>query len=260
MSIERRSFVAVSTAVGAQWILGACRSSSAETGSQSNSQTAQRSALAPAPSGKFGEPEGSEGDVTAAEDLMREHGVIRRAIIVYREMATRLRAKADTVPSDALHKTAMLFRSFGEDYHERKLEEGRLFPALKRVSSPASDYIDVLVAQHQRGREITDYILAATLTPNLRSGAGALASGLDAFARMYEAHAAREDTVVFPAWKKTMSKKQLDEMGHEFEEIERATFDKDGFDDAVQQISAIEASLDLANLATFTAPPPPKST
>jgi hypothetical protein len=57
-----------------------------------------------------------------------------------------------------------------------------------------------------------------------------------------------------------MSKKQLDEMGHEFEEIERATFGKDGFDDAVQQISAIEASLDLANLATFMAPPPPKAT
>ena len=36
-----------------------------------------------------------EKEVGAVEDLMREHGVIRRAILVYREAATKLRAKPD---------------------------------------------------------------------------------------------------------------------------------------------------------------------
>lgn len=60
-----------------------------------------------------------------------------------------------------------------------------------------------------------------------------LAKTLDAFARMYEEHAAMEDTIVFPAWKKAMSPKELDVLGDKFENIDHKTFGKDGFDDAV---------------------------
>ena len=37
----------------------------------------------------------------------------------------------------AIARTAKLFRSFGEDYHERKLEEAYIFPAYeKRAALP----------------------------------------------------------------------------------------------------------------------------
>src|SRR5579872_7387280 len=71
-----------------------------------------------------------EPEVTAAEDLMREHGVIRRALLVYREVVPKLRQDAASVDAAALHKTAQLFRNFGEDYHERMLEEQRIFPVI----------------------------------------------------------------------------------------------------------------------------------
>ena len=76
---------------------------------------------------------------------------------------------------------------------------------------------------------------------------------------MYENHAAREDTIVFPAWKDALSEHQLDEMGEEFEEIERRQFGKDGFEDAVAQIGQIEEALGYADLARFNAPPPPRA-
>ena len=76
---------------------------------------------------------------------------------------------------------------------------------------------------------------------------------------MYEHHAAREDTVVFPAWKDTLSSRQLDEMGDTFEEIEHQQFGMDGFEDAVAQIARIEQELGSAGIAQFTAPPPPKA-
>jgi len=38
---------------------------------------------------------------------------------------------------------------------------------------------------------------------------------------MYRNHAAREDTIIFPAWKQTLTGKQLDEMNEKFEDIER---------------------------------------
>jgi hemerythrin-like domain-containing protein len=86
--------------------------------------------------------EDSEKEVSAVEDLMREHGVIRRAILVYREAAVKLRAKPSDVDPDILRRTALLFRNFGEDYHEKKLEETHIFPTIKKAGGPAVAYVD----------------------------------------------------------------------------------------------------------------------
>jgi hemerythrin superfamily protein len=80
---------------------------------------------------------------------------------------------------------------------------------------------------------------------------------MESLVRMYRPHAAREDTVIFPAWKRTMSEKQLDEIGDKFEDIEKQMFGKDGFKDAVRQISDIEKELGMADLTQFTASGPP---
>lgn len=153
-----------------------------------------------------------------------------------------------------------MFRSFGEDYHERKLEEAHIFPAVRKAGGPAAAYVDVLVAQHNRGREITEYILAVTEKGAVGAGdAEPLARIFETFVLMYQNHAAREDTIVFPAWKETLSERQLREMGDRFEDIERQTFGKDGYEDAVKQIAQIEQTLGFVDLAQFTAPPPPKA-
>ena len=73
------------------------------------------------------------GEVTASEDLMREHGVLRRALLVYSAVAIKLHANASSIAPDALQRTAKLFRAFGEEYHEKKLEEAYIFPAVKKV-------------------------------------------------------------------------------------------------------------------------------
>jgi len=193
-------------------------------------------------------------EVSATEDLMREHGVIRRVLVVYRCTALQLRTSPGSVPLEAVRDAAQLMRSFGEDYHEKQLEEAHLFPALRKAGGPASAELDTLLAQHQRGREITAFVLAAA--QKKLGDAEPLARTLEAFALMYESHAAREDTIVFPAWKKALSAKQLDEMGELFEELEHKTFGRDGFDDAVAKIEAIEQAISLTN-ASLTAPPPP---
>src|SRR6266498_2830131 len=190
---------------------------------------------------------------------MREHGILRRALLVYTAAASKLRANPASVPPDALRKTARLFRAFAEDYHEKKLEEPYIFPAVKKAGGAAASYPDILVVQHNRGREITDYILAVTQGAKLgAANAEALAKSLEGFVLMYRNHAAREDTIIFPAWKQTMTGKQLDEMNDKFEDIEHEQFGEDGFEDAVKQIAAIESSLGLADISQFTAPPPPK--
>jgi len=200
-----------------------------------------------------------EPEVTATEDLMREHGVLRRAVLVFQEVVPKLRQNAAGVDAAALQQAAKLFRTFGEDYHERMLEEQHIFPLIRKESKAMSVYADVLIEQHNRGREVTDYVLAVTNGPRISvARAEPLAKVFETFVLMYQNHAAREDTIVFPAWKRNFTDKQLDEVGDQFEDIEHKMFGKDGFEDAEKKIRKIEAELGFADLAQFTPPPPPK--
>jgi hypothetical protein len=177
---------------------------------------------------------GQEKEVGAVEDLMREHGVLRRALLVYIETVPRLRGAPGNLPLEPI--------------------------VVKKAGGAAAAYVDVLKAQHDRGREVTDYILTMAGKGSIgTSDAEPLARAFEAFVLMYQNHTAREDTVVFPAWKDALSERQLHEMGDKFEDIEHRSFGKDGFDDAVKQIGEIEQALGLADIAQFTAPPPPKA-
>jgi len=202
-------------------------------------------------------PPEKEKKIGAVEDLMREHGVLRRVLLVYRQAAVRLRAGAKIDPKQIRH-AAQLFRDFGENYHERMLEQAYVFPSLRKAESPTAPLVNVLVAQHDRGRDITDYIRNVT-HKNAIGDVEAFARALETLDAMYENHSAREDTIIFPAWREALSEKQLREMGETFEDIEHRQFGKDGFDDAVKHIAAVEEALGFADLAQFTAPPPPRA-
>jgi len=207
---------------------------------------------------KAGSKAGEEKEVGAVEDLMREHGVLRRALLVYIETVPRIRQGAADIDAGALTRVARLFRSFGEDYHEKKLEEAHIFPVVKKTATPAAGYVDVLIAQHQRGREVTDYVMAVTRSGKIGTGvAEPLAKALSTFVLMYQNHTAREDTIVFPAWKTALSQHQIEEWGDKFEDIEKQQFGTDGYEEAVKEIAAVEQRLGFADLAQFTPPPPP---
>src|SRR5438094_10500097 len=64
-------------------------------------------------------------EVSAPEDLMREHGVLNRILLIYEEGLRRLRVREE-VPPEVFHRPATLVRKFVEDYHE-KLEENFIF-------------------------------------------------------------------------------------------------------------------------------------
>jgi hemerythrin-like domain-containing protein len=155
--------------------------------------------------------------VTATEDLMREHGILRRALLVYQESAVKLRQDPASFPSEALEKTAQLFRVFGEDYHEKRLEEVYIFPTIKAAPGGAGAYTDVLLAQHTRGREITDYLLSVSKADRISTGqVEPLAKALESFVRMYEHHAALEYKVVFTAGKAATGEEGYLELSEKF--------------------------------------------
>ncbi|HYK20245.1 MAG TPA: hemerythrin domain-containing protein [Pyrinomonadaceae bacterium] len=249
MNKNRRQLLTGISLAGAGFVLNGCRATQKGTGGATNEEHKDER---PKPG------EATEVEVTAAEDLMREHGILRRALLVYQESAVRLRQDAASVPPDALEKTANLFRVFGEDYHEKSLEEVYIFPTLKKSTNAAASYVDILLAQHMRGREITEYMLSITKADKIPSNSvESLAKALESFVRMYEHHAAIEDTVIFPAWKAVVGDAEYDQLGEKFEEIETEQFGGDGFETALKRMAEIETSLGLSNLDMFTAPPPP---
>jgi hemerythrin-like domain-containing protein len=206
-----------------------------------------------------GQSKGREaGDgVSAVEDLMREHGVLRRILVVYGETAGWLAAGRTNFDVTALGQAADLFRAFGEDYHERELEEQHIFPALQKAGGAGAALTPTLLAQHQRGREITAFVRARCATGKIAAAdVQPLARALQDFARMYEAHTAFEDTVAFPAWKEGLSEKARAEAAELFEKIEHSHFGGDGFDMAAGQVAQIEQKLGLSDLARYIAAPP----
>jgi len=200
-----------------------------------------------------------EKEVPANEDLMREHGLLRRILLVYTAAAVQLRSGKDKLPADALGRAATVFRTFGEDYHERMLEEKYVFPTVSRSKGPAAELPRVLELQHQRGRAINEYVTAVTRRGSIASAdAGPLADVLDGFVLMYRHHAAAEDTIVFPAWKDALPDQEYRELSERFEKVEQQTFGKDGYEEMLKRVAAVERELGIADLKAFTAPMPPK--
>jgi hemerythrin-like domain-containing protein len=202
-----------------------------------------------APSAKK-ERQGEEDEVSPTEDLMREHGVLRRMLLVYAEASRRLEA-GEPIPTEPLAHGARIVRSFIEDYHERD-EEEFIFPRFRKAGKLV-DLVNVLLQQHQVGRKLTVEILRLA-TPGgvaAQSGRADLARTMRSFTRMYEAHAAHEDTVLFPAFRELIDEKELEKLMETFEAKEKALPLGD-FEKMVSEVARLERAFGIGNLAMFT--------
>ncbi|HET9839457.1 MAG TPA: hemerythrin domain-containing protein [Candidatus Angelobacter sp.] len=206
----------------------------------------------PAPKAAPKKKEGGEENVSTNEDLMREHGVLNRVLLIYDEALRRIQAN-EKFDGTVLVKAAGLIKSFIEDYHE-KLEEDHIFPRFERTGHKLTELTVNLRAQHAVGRILTEKIAGAAKSGDTQS----LNQALAAFNHMYRPHEAREDTVLFPALHKVVSRHEYDAMGEEFERIERKTFGGDGFDMAVDQVTELEKQFDIYDISKFTPDVPNK--
>ncbi len=215
------------------------------------------------------------------EDLMREHGVLRRVLLIYEETANRLDRK-EALPPDTIEASAHIIRRFIHDYHE-KLEEEEVFPRLQNAGK-LNDLIAILTAQHQAGRRLTDTILQyyqpaqepeppkhkekmpaamdqiyggtpLIFKPKKRKPSGPkyeVGSAMRQFVRMYRPHAAREDTVLFPALHSIASPREFQALGEKFEDRERQLFGAGGFGKIVDSVADIEKKLGIYDLSQYT--------
>src|SRR5262249_53436801 len=86
--------------------------------------------------------------VTAPEDLMKEHGVLNRCLLLYEEGLRRLRGREEVSPELFQH-TAGLIRRFVESYHEKN-EENHIFPDFRRAGK-LTHQVETLLRQPNAG-------------------------------------------------------------------------------------------------------------
>jgi len=196
----------------------------------------------------------SDDEVTPAEDLMREHGVLRRVMYLYDDAAVRLSARDPAhVPLDALAACAGIVRRVIEDYHE-KLEEDFLFPRFEKAGKLA-DLTAILRRQHVVGRALTEQITQLARASLADADRTRLAAALRNFNHMYRPHAAREDTVLFPGLRGLVGKRAYEELGDQFEDKEKQMLGDHGFEHAVEQVAKLEQAFGLDDLAALTPAP-----
>lgn len=191
-----------------------------------------------------------EPKVTPPEDLMREHGVLDRVLLVYEAALRKFEVREDFDPA-ILTGAAQIVRDFIEDYHEQS-EEHEVFPRFKQAGELVT-LVDTLLAQHKAGRRVTDVILKAA--PGSREDGddrSQLIASTRAFIAMYRPHAAREDTDLFPLLKSVVSPHEYDAMAEEFEKKEHQQFGGDGFEMMAHRVASLEQQIGIGDLAQFT--------
>ncbi|MDB5022912.1 MAG: Hemerythrin cation binding domain protein [Mucilaginibacter sp.] len=191
-----------------------------------------------------------EQKVSPPEDLMQEHGLLNRVLLIYDTCKAHLIHK-QAFPIEALSNAAGIIRTFVENYHEKQ-EENYLFPRFQKANQ-LTDLVQVLLKQHNAGRALTDQVMQLSKSSaRTDTEAQKLVQLLTDFNSMYRPHEAREDTVLFPAFRKLVSKHEYDALGEEFENNEHKLFGKDGFETMVGKVADIERSLGIYDLAQFT--------
>src|SRR5215469_5560544 len=126
----------------------------------------------------------AEEEVSPTEDLMREHGVLRRILLVYGEVIRRVEA-SNQVDAEPIAKAAAIVRAFIEDYHEKD-EEEFIFPRFRKAGK-LTGLVDVLLQQHQAGRSLTAQVQRLATSAELRKPESRteMAQTMRLFRRMY---------------------------------------------------------------------------
>ncbi len=223
--MNRRSFIAMAGAMGAGVILDG-----------------------QAKAGMSSEEDKRSHEVTPAEDLMFEHGVIERLLLIYDEAVRRIEDDQQA-PAQSILGAVGLMRDFSEKYHE-KLEEQYVFPRLEQAREHV-ELTRILRRQHIVGREISARVLAMS-EADMMADPTRVAKSLRSFSHMYLPHIASENSVAFRAFHDLVPPEQYMELGEQFEDREDLALGEDGFHKIVTQVSDIEKELGIYDLDKYT--------
>jgi hemerythrin-like domain-containing protein len=189
--------------------------------------------------------------IPPTEDLMREHGILRRIMLVYDEIARRLK-QGEEFPLQVLTEANNIIRRFMQDYHEMN-EQFHMFNFFGNTGKMV-ELVAILYQQHLAGRKLIDKVKNLSTENYLKDTSNRLkvAEFLQTFNLVYRHHAAWEDTIIFPAFRSIISPKDFTALGKTFQREEEKQFGVDGYEKIVGQVADLEKKLAIHDLQQFT--------
>jgi len=197
-------------------------------------------------------PKRTAAPVHPTEDLMREHGVLGRMMLIYEEGLKRLE-NGTSISAEVIASALRLQQHFLDDYHQ-KLEEDQVFPRIEAAGG-RKEITRVLRQQHEAERKLTAQLLKNATPSGLGSSErrATLVEGLRSLNRMLRPHTLWEDTVLFPAFHQLFTGAEFEKLGETFDAFERRALGPSGFEGVLAEVSQLEKNLGIDNLSAFTA-------
>lgn len=182
------------------------------------------------------------------ETLMRDHGILQRALLIYEAAIRRLGGGEDLEPV-VFAQTAEVMRDFVHDYHE-KAKEQLVFPHFKKAGRMVG-LVDTLLLQHQAGRRLTERVLKGVVAAG-REERTAMTDAMTATIALYRPHIARETTDVLPTLRSLVTSSEFDELSATLEKRELEAYGPDGFEKVAKRVEAIEKKIGTHDLGQYT--------
>lgn len=179
-------------------------------------------------------------EMSPIEDLMREHGVLNRILLIYEAMVDN-----DSLDSGLITRSATIMKEFIEEHHEI-MEETQIFSRFEKANLMV-DLVATLKEQHIAGRLLTNYLIehASELqNPEVKAA-------IKKTIQIFRPHAAQEDTVLFPAFYTLVTEEELEELAELCEEEEEALLGPNGFSVITDELTSIEKQLGINYLDQF---------
>ncbi|MGA2403380.1 MAG: hemerythrin domain-containing protein [Syntrophobacteraceae bacterium] len=195
------------------------------------------------------QPRGDAG--TVIEIVAPQHGVLYRAIAVLEEIRCGMDARMD-LPPEIIGGTVAMVRLFITDHHQQ-MEEKHIYPVFD-AAGKMSGMVGVLREQHAAGSQLIETMrgLYDGFSAKDLEKRRTMASAIHLFSRMYRAHAAREDTELFPLLRRIMPPKAYAELSSALRKAEDEFLGLNGFEETIRKLTDYENILGIGDLTSFT--------
>lgn len=184
--------------------------------------------------------------ISPTEELCIEHAMLDRIMLAMnRTLKVPGGKKSDFSP---IVKACDMIKQVVDEHH-MKIEENEVYP--KFEGDPVlGPMIEDFVEQHDEARKMVDRMreLAGSGKPDTAE----LKRVFTDFHDMMMAHAAREETVLFPAMEGTWSDKDLDALKEAQEEDEKELLGEDADEKVYKMLGDLESAAGIESVADFT--------
>ncbi|WP_230742715.1 hemerythrin domain-containing protein [Methanooceanicella nereidis] len=189
-------------------------------------------------------------EISATEELSREHAILTRLIIAMENVLTRLSSdmKTDLTP---LNQSALIIKNIVIDHH-MKFEEENIYPKFK-YDKTLMEVADKLQAQHDMARETTKRMLELTKSKkigNEKERDELIQSGI-MMSDLIRVHIAWEESVLFTALQAALPKSSIEELDRKMLEDEAKFIGDEGLEKLFDDLSRIERAAGTHDISAF---------